>query len=102
MCKMHCYLWPIIYIVSFIITTSLFLSCNISFTKHDWLLCITTFFRELSRFIAAGKLHAKIDRVAAVLETNRPDAKNALYQETIKQGDSLLNRIQKLSRVIDL
>ncbi|XP_022738121.1 26S proteasome non-ATPase regulatory subunit 6 homolog [Durio zibethinus] len=57
---------------------------------------------ELSPFIAAGKLHCKIDKVAGVLETNRPDAKNALYQATIKQGDFLLNRIQKLSRVIDL
>ncbi|GMP85636.1 hypothetical protein CsSME_00038715 [Camellia sinensis var. sinensis] len=57
---------------------------------------------ELSHFIAAGKLHCKIDKVAGVLETNRPDAKNALYQATIKQGDFLLNRIQKLSRVIDL
>lgn len=57
---------------------------------------------ELSRFIAAGKLHCKIDKVAGRLETNRPDAKNALYQDTIKQGDFLLNRIQKLSRVIDL
>ncbi|KAL9261989.1 26S proteasome non-ATPase regulatory subunit 6-like protein [Drosera capensis] len=53
---------------------------------------------ELSRFIAAGRLHCKIDKVAGVLETNRPDAKNALYQATIKQGDFLLNRIQKLSR----
>ncbi|XP_075659745.1 26S proteasome non-ATPase regulatory subunit 6 homolog isoform X2 [Castanea sativa] len=57
---------------------------------------------ELSHFIAAGKLHCKIDKVAGVLETNRPDAKNALYQATIKQGDFLLNWIQKLSRVIDL
>ncbi|CAM8925006.1 unnamed protein product [Rhodiola kirilowii] len=57
---------------------------------------------ELSKFIAAGKLHCKIDKVAGVLETNSPDAKNALYQDTIKQGDFLLNRIQKLSRVIDL
>ncbi|PPD69227.1 hypothetical protein GOBAR_DD33892 [Gossypium barbadense] len=57
---------------------------------------------ELSRFIAVGKLHCKIDKVAGVLETNRPDAKNALYQATIKHGDFLLNRIQELSRVIDL
>ncbi|KAJ3696913.1 hypothetical protein LUZ61_000618 [Rhynchospora tenuis] len=58
--------------------------------------------QELSRFIAAGKLHCKIDKVSGVLETNRPDARNAFYQSTIKQGDFLLNRIQKLSRVIDL
>ncbi|RWW27481.1 hypothetical protein GW17_00008100 [Ensete ventricosum] len=71
-----------------------FIDLNVMFGFH---VC-----RELSRFIAAGKLHCKIDKVAGVLETNRPDAKNALYQATIKQGDFLLNRIQKLSRVIDL
>ncbi|RRT44598.1 hypothetical protein BHE74_00043510 [Ensete ventricosum] len=71
-----------------------FIDLNVMFGLH---VC-----RELSRFIAAGKLHCKIDKVAGVLETNRPDAKNALYQATIKQGDFLLNRIQKLSRVIDL
>lgn len=58
--------------------------------------------RELSRFIAAGRLNCKIDMVGGVVETTRPDAKNALYQKTIKQGDLLLNRVQKLSRVIDL
>lgn len=57
---------------------------------------------ELSRFIAAGRLNCKIDMVGGVVETTRPDAKNALYQNTIKQGDLLLNRVQKLSRVIDI
>jgi hypothetical protein len=28
--------------------------------------------------------------------------KNQLYQDAIKKGDSLLNQIQKLSRVIDV
>ncbi|XP_070498185.1 26S proteasome non-ATPase regulatory subunit 6 [Chironomus tepperi] len=57
---------------------------------------------ELSRFIAAGRLHCKIDRVGGIVETNRPDSKNYQYQSTIKQGDLLLNRIQKLSRVINI
>lgn len=57
---------------------------------------------ELSRFIAAGRLHAKVDRVGHIVETNRPDNKNWQYQATIKQGDLLLNRIQKLSRVINI
>eukprot|EP01104_Vermistella_antarctica_P008904 TRINITY_DN226_c3_g2_i1.p1 TRINITY_DN226_c3_g2~~TRINITY_DN226_c3_g2_i1.p1 ORF type:complete len:391 (+),score=107.01 TRINITY_DN226_c3_g2_i1:261-1433(+) len=56
--------------------------------------------KELSRFIAADRLHCKIDKINGVVQTNRPDAKNALYQSTIKQGDLLLNRIQKLTRVI--
>uniref|UniRef100_A0A672ZGJ2 26S proteasome non-ATPase regulatory subunit 6 n=1 Tax=Sphaeramia orbicularis TaxID=375764 RepID=A0A672ZGJ2_9TELE len=45
--------------------------------------------QELSRFIA-------------IVETNRPDSKNWQYQETIKKGDLLLNRVQKLSRVINM
>ncbi|XP_059610518.1 26S proteasome non-ATPase regulatory subunit 6 [Phlebotomus argentipes] len=57
---------------------------------------------ELSRFIAAGRLHCKVDRVGGIVETNRPDSKNWQYQATIKQGDLLLNRVQKLSRVINI
>eukprot|EP01114_Cavostelium_apophysatum_P006102 TRINITY_DN1732_c0_g1_i1.p1 TRINITY_DN1732_c0_g1~~TRINITY_DN1732_c0_g1_i1.p1 ORF type:complete len:388 (-),score=114.85 TRINITY_DN1732_c0_g1_i1:43-1206(-) len=58
--------------------------------------------REISRFIASGRLHCKIDKVGGIVETNRPDSKNAQYQNTIKQGDLLLNRVQKLSRVINI
>lgn len=58
--------------------------------------------RELARFIAAGRLNAKIDKVNGVVETNRPDTRNAQYAEVIKQGDLLLNRVQKLSKVITL
>ncbi|KAG7353487.1 26S proteasome subunit RPN7-domain containing protein [Nitzschia inconspicua] len=55
-----------------------------------------------SRFIAAGRLSAKIDKYGGVILTNRPDLKNAQYRETIQKGDLLLNRIQKLARVVDL
>ncbi len=36
--------------------------------------------RELSRFIASNRLHCRIDKVGGVVETNRPDSKNFLYQ----------------------
>lgn len=58
--------------------------------------------REVSLFIASGKLNCKIDKVARLLETNRPNVKNALYQQTIRKGDLLLNRLQRLGRIIDL
>ncbi|XP_076447495.1 26S proteasome non-ATPase regulatory subunit 6-like [Babylonia areolata] len=58
--------------------------------------------QELARFIAAGRLHCKIDKVGGIVETNRPDSKNWQYQSTIKHGDILLNRVQKLSRVINI
>jgi 26S proteasome regulatory subunit N7 len=55
-----------------------------------------------SRFIAANRLSAKIDKFGGVVITNRPDLKNAQYREMIQKGDVLLNRIQKLARVVDL
>lgn len=55
---------------------------------------------DISRFISAGRLNCSIDKVNGIVETNRPDTKNARYEQTIKQGDVLLNSLQKLSRVI--
>lgn len=57
---------------------------------------------DLADFIVAGRLNAKIDKVAGIVETNRPDAKNQLYADVIRKGDHLLNNVQKLSRVIDI
>jgi len=57
---------------------------------------------ELSGFISAGRLSCKVDAVAGVVNSTRPDSKSAQYLTAIKQGDHLLNRVQKLSRVINL
>lgn len=56
--------------------------------------------KELSRFIASGRLSAKIDKPRGIVETNVADAANSSYQDLIKQGDILLNRIQKLSQTV--
>ncbi|EIW51777.1 PCI-domain-containing protein [Trametes versicolor FP-101664 SS1] len=55
---------------------------------------------ELSRFIASGRLHCTIDKVNGVVETNRPSVKNAQYETVIRQGDILLNAVQRLSKVL--
>jgi 26S proteasome regulatory subunit N7 len=55
--------------------------------------------QELSNFIVAGRLNARIDKVSGVVVTNRPDHKNALYQDMIKKGDHLLNRVQGLANI---
>jgi 26S proteasome regulatory subunit N7 len=57
--------------------------------------------KELSHFIASGRLNAKIDKVGDVVETVKSDKRNAQYQDVIKKGDQLLNQVQKLVRVID-
>ncbi|KAG5438282.1 hypothetical protein PCANB_002769 [Pneumocystis canis] len=51
--------------------------------------------KDLSKFIANKQLNCIIDRVNGIIETNRPDSKNAQYQLLIKQGDHLLNKLQK-------
>mmetsp|Transcript_100712 Transcript_100712/g.285428 ORF Transcript_100712/g.285428 Transcript_100712/m.285428 type:complete len:386 (+) Transcript_100712:72-1229(+) len=57
---------------------------------------------ELSSFISSGKLSCKIDKVGGVVESNAADARNQVYIEIIKQGDLLLNRMQKLAGAIDM
>jgi len=54
---------------------------------------------DLSRFISAGRLNCSIDRVNGIVETNRPDGKNARYEAVVKQGDILLTSVQRLSKV---
>ncbi len=56
--------------------------------------------RELARFIAAGRLNAKVDAVGGVVETTRPDAKYAQYHALITAGDGLLTKVQPLARVV--
>jgi len=57
---------------------------------------------ELSSFIPSGKLSCKIDKVNGVIESNVIDDRSSVYKEIIKQGDMLLNRMQKLSGAIDM
>ncbi|CAH1983169.1 unnamed protein product [Acanthoscelides obtectus] len=57
---------------------------------------------EVSKFIAAGRLNYKIDKVSAKI-VNVPLEKNSeVFKAVIKQGDLLLNHIHKLGRVINI
>ena len=55
---------------------------------------------ELAGYIASGRVSAKIDAIAGTITSTRPDAKNAQYLASIKTGDALLNKVQKLARVV--
>lgn len=57
-------------------------------------------YSEVARFIANGRLHARIDRVNGIVETTRPSLKNAQYETVVRQGDVLLNEVQRLSKVL--
>ncbi|EGS19908.1 26S proteasome regulatory subunit-like protein [Thermochaetoides thermophila DSM 1495] len=58
--------------------------------------------RDLSKFIAAGRIPCNIDRVSGVIETNRPDDKNKQYQELVRQGDQLITKLQKYGQAVRL
>ncbi|KIR97407.1 26S proteasome regulatory subunit N7 [Cryptococcus deuterogattii 2001/935-1] len=58
--------------------------------------------KDLSRFIASGRLACTIDKVNGVITTNKLASQNktAMYEQVLKQGDVLLSDIQKLHRVV--
>merc|ERR1719265_185914 len=58
--------------------------------------------QETAAFIASGQIACKIDKVHGIIESNVPDSRNESYVQVIKQGDVLLSRMQKLSKVIDM
>lgn len=57
--------------------------------------------QELFKFIATGALICRIDGCKSVVEMAQSDQKNHLYKKLLHDGDILLNRVQKLSRVIN-
>ncbi|CDO93918.1 unnamed protein product [Kluyveromyces dobzhanskii CBS 2104] len=58
--------------------------------------------KDLSKFIPTKQLNCVIDRVNGIVETNRPDNKNAQYQLLVKQGDGLITKIQKYGAAVKL
>ena len=42
------------------------------------------------------------DLCLGIVETNRPDNKNSQYQKLVKEGDTLLNKLQKYQAVVRL
>jgi 26S proteasome regulatory subunit N7 len=56
---------------------------------------------ELSSFISSGKLMCKIDKVEGIVQSNTADNRSGVYKDIIKEGDLLLNRMQKLSGALD-
>lgn len=81
----------------------LLVDCTVKLTKLQVLAEIAIIFVfsvQLNTYIFNNQLC--VFDISGIVETTRPDNKNWQYQSTIKQGDILLNRIQKLSRVINI
>lgn len=58
--------------------------------------------KDLSKFVPQKRLNCVIDRVNGIIVTNRPDNKNAQYQQLVRQGDALLTKLQKYGAAVRL
>ncbi|KAJ9449267.1 26S proteasome non-ATPase regulatory subunit 6-like protein [Diplonema papillatum] len=56
---------------------------------------------QLSIFIASGRLSCKVDKVSGSVETAQTDSRSFQYQQLLKEGDILLNRVQRLARAAE-
>jgi len=56
---------------------------------------------EISAFITSAKLSCKIDKVNGIIESNIGDTRNMKFSDIIKQGDLLLNHMQKVAATMD-
>eukprot|EP01061_Rhynchopus_euleeides_P046352 TRINITY_DN8753_c0_g2_i1.p1 TRINITY_DN8753_c0_g2~~TRINITY_DN8753_c0_g2_i1.p1 ORF type:complete len:417 (+),score=195.15 TRINITY_DN8753_c0_g2_i1:53-1252(+) len=56
---------------------------------------------QLSIFIASGRLGCKVDKASGSVETTQTDTRSYQYQQFLKEGDILLNRVQRLARVAE-
>lgn len=57
---------------------------------------------ELSNFIAQGRINAKIDKVSGIIECSQEEQSVDLYRSIIHKSDLLVNKIHKLSKLLEL
>jgi 26S proteasome regulatory subunit N7 len=58
--------------------------------------------KELSTFIYNGKLACKIDKVSGIIESHQENKRAELFGTSLRKGDALLNRVQKLARGLEI
>ncbi len=54
--------------------------------------------KELSEFIASGRIKSQIDRVNGVVESSKEEERIELYKEIMKKGDHLIEKMHTLMR----
>jgi 26S proteasome regulatory subunit N7 len=57
---------------------------------------------ELSNFISQGRISAKIDKVSGVIECSQDEPTVDLYHNIIRDSDILINKVHKLSKLLEL
>lgn len=63
---------------------------------------VTTEFidKELSAFVASGRVRSTINYSAGIVETRLQDSKNDQYMKLIEKSDSLMDQMHKLAHLV--
>lgn len=67
---------------------------------QDFGLSVEFLDKDLSRFIASGRLNCTIDKVSGTIFSTSPEEMSASYHEVMKVGDELINRVSRLSSLV--
>lgn len=81
---------------------STYISVGLEYMAEQFGVAVDYIEEDLSGFIAGGRLNYKIDKVSGKVVNMETNSKEEVFKSVVKHGDLLLNRIHKLSRVIDI
>ncbi|XP_030760687.1 26S proteasome non-ATPase regulatory subunit 6-like [Sitophilus oryzae] len=81
---------------------STYISLNLSYMADRFGVTEEYLEEDMTKLIAAKRLNYKIDRVSGNIVNMRSDKRQEMLENVIKNGDVLLNRIHKLSRVVNI
>lgn len=81
---------------------STYISVKISYMADQFGVSTDYIENEVSKLVADKKLNYKIDKINNTIINTMKKDKGEPFQAVIRHGDLLLNRIQKLSRVINI
>jgi 26S proteasome regulatory subunit N7 len=56
--------------------------------------------KELSAFVASGRVRCTIDHSAGLVETRLQDAKNEQYMKLLEKSDALMDQMHKLTHLV--
>lgn len=81
---------------------STYISLNISYMAEQFGVTEEYIENDISKFISAQRLNYKIDKVSRKIINILTDRRSEMFEKVVKHGDLLLNRVQKLYRVLNV
>ncbi|KAF7275832.1 hypothetical protein GWI33_011226 [Rhynchophorus ferrugineus] len=81
---------------------STYISLNLSYMAEQFGVTEEYLENDVYNIISSRRLSYKIDKISGKIVNVQPNRRSHMLDDIFKHGDVLLNRIQKLSRVINI